>query len=171
MAQAEAKKSWVKEIVVSVTGSVLILVIQQHLGLSNKPADATPPPAAVKGVALRHLERGKQLLRAGQHGQAAASCTEALCLDPGLAEGYLLRGWAHLCLDQPEQAVRDYTEAIRLDPTSAAAYGNRGWAQGQLGRYEQAVRDCEEALRLHPGLDEVRRVRAWALARGRADGG
>jgi tetratricopeptide (TPR) repeat protein len=182
MAAAEAKKNWAREIGVTVAGSVIVLVIQNHFGLKDKPPGTPPPlpapppaqsaavPPSPGAVALRHLDRGKEYARAGQHALALGDYTAALRLDPALVEGYARRAWSQLSLGRFEQAAGDYSAALRLDPASSHAYANRGWVYCQLGHYERAIRDCEQALRLDPGLEQAYRVREWARGQQRTFG-
>jgi tetratricopeptide (TPR) repeat protein len=168
MAREGATRSWLREIGITVTGSVLIFVIQNKLGLTTKPPDArlaqsppAPPPDS-RPSALRFYERALECARQGHYVQAVEDHTEALRIDPGLAAAYAGRGWAYLRQNDFRRAIQDYTEAIRHDPGAAPAYLNRAWAHLQVDDYEQAIRDCTEALRLDPGLTRAHEMRSWA---------
>src|SRR5262249_15654294 len=134
VARAETRKSWVKEIGVTVTGSVLVLLIQYELGLTVKPPEARPAPGAAaaspdpRSDARRFYERATECARQGRYDQAVENHTEALRLDPTFAAAYAGRGWAYAQQNHFDRAIKDCTQAIRHDPTCAQAYLNRGWA-------------------------------------------
>jgi tetratricopeptide (TPR) repeat protein len=170
VAREETRKSWVKEIVVTVTGSVLVLLIQRELGLTVKPPEARPAPGAAgaspdpRSDALRFYERATECARQGRYDQAVENHTEALRLDPTFAAAYAGRGWAYAQQNHFDRAIKDCTQAIRHDPTCAQAYLNRGWAHLQACCHEQAIQDCTEAIRLDPNLRHAYEIRSRACA-------
>ncbi len=57
----------------------------------------------------------------GDNDHAMADYTEAIRLDPKLANAYDNRGRAYRAKGENDRAVRDFKEAIRLDPKLAPA--------------------------------------------------
>jgi tetratricopeptide (TPR) repeat protein len=171
MTRLNAGKSWVKNLVGTVTGSVAVFLVQNYLGLTLSGSDphtehASPPePLALKAEAYRFYERALESGRQGRYTEAVADYTESLRLDPTFASAYLNRAWTVGQLGHYDRMVADCTEAAGLDRSSALAYANRGWAYAKLGRYDLAVQDCTEAIRLDPSLTQAAATRAWALAR------
>ena len=74
------------------------------------------------------MRPGLGLRRKGDYDKAIADYTEAIRLNPKLAEAYYSRGFAYGKKGDYDKAIADYTEAIRLDPKYAEAYYNRGVA-------------------------------------------
>lgn len=168
MAKQASRKNWFQETVATVVGSVIVLVLQTHCGLTPPAATTVPAPvtaaANVRANALRYFEEATQCTRQGDFDRAIDHYTEAIRLNPSLAPAYAHRGRAYGQQGRYEQAFKDSSEALRLDPGSAFAYLLRGWAAGQIEQYEQAIRDCTEALRLDPSLTQAYQIRSWAWA-------
>jgi tetratricopeptide (TPR) repeat protein len=164
-------KSWVKNLLGTVTGSVAVFLVQHYLGLSFGTPDACPEhnilpePQALKVEASRFYTRALESGRQGRYAEAVAEYTEALRLDPTFGSAYLNRAWTLGQLGHFERMAADCTEAAGLDRSSALAYANRGWAYANLARYDLAVQDCTEAMRLDPTLTQAAATRSWALAR------
>ena len=78
--------------------------------------------------------------------------SNAIKLQPHLAEAYSNRGIAYSNLGQQRHAIEDCNEAIRLKPNDAETYVNRGNAYRILGQYQRAIEDYNEAIRLKPNL-------------------
>ena len=107
-------------------------------------------------AAQRLLDRGKDLFRLGQFGEAAATLDEALRIDPRLAGAYILRGTILVNLKEYERAIVDFQEAIRRNPEDAVAFNNCGLAYSGRGDYYRAIRDYSEAVRLNPRNASIR---------------
>jgi tetratricopeptide (TPR) repeat protein len=83
--------------------------------------------------------------------RALADYSEAVGLNPKLANAYYGRGVVWSKEDDVERALADFTEAIRLEPNNAIYYNERCWALAVADRdLELALADCTEALRLEP---------------------
>jgi tetratricopeptide (TPR) repeat protein len=104
-----------------------------------------PSPA---GQAVR---RGLALAQQGDHERAIAAFTEALRLDPELAEAYVRRGDALRFSGDYERAAEDYSAALRIEPHNVRAAVQRGLLYRLAGRHEEAVEDFTTALARDPG--------------------
>ena len=83
--------------------------------------------------------------------RALADYSEAVGLNPKLANAYYGRGVVWSKEDDVERALADFTEAIRLEPNNAIYYNERCWALAVADRdLELALADCTDALRLEP---------------------
>jgi tetratricopeptide (TPR) repeat protein len=83
--------------------------------------------------------------------RALADYSEAVGLNPKLANAYYGRGVVWSKEDEVERALADFTEAIRLEPNNAIYYNERCWALAVADRdLELALADCTEALRREP---------------------
>ena len=84
----------------------------------------------------------------GDTDRAIADYTEAIRLDPKLANAYNNRGTAYRDKGDTDRAIADFTEAIRLDPKYANAYVNRGLAYEKLADFARARSDFNATLGL-----------------------
>jgi tetratricopeptide (TPR) repeat protein len=72
------------------------------------------------GVARRHLNFARQLLRLRQHEKALDEVKKSLAFAPS-ADGYALQGEVLTALRRCPDALRAYDAALKLDPANAAA--------------------------------------------------
>jgi tetratricopeptide (TPR) repeat protein len=104
---------------------------------------------------LVYLNRGAAYNSKWRFDKAIGDQTEALRLNPKLADAHAGRGFAHLRKGEMEKAIADLTEAICLDPNSQSAYYNRGLIRLQSAEHDQALADFEEAVRCNPKSGEA----------------
>ena len=85
----------------------------------------------------------------GDYNKAIADCTEAIRLNPQLAEAYAGRGCAYVEKGDHDKAISDFTEAIHLNPKHVNAYyNNRGIAYQRKGEKDKAEEDFAEDKKL-----------------------
>ena len=101
-------------------------------------------------AALDSYNLGTEALEKEDYDLAITCFTEAIRLDPRMAEAYNNRAYAYSEKGDYDQAIADLTEAIRLDPNLAAAYDNRGRAYGDKGEFDKAIADHTKAIQLDP---------------------
>ena len=82
--------------------------------------------------------------------QAVEHYTEALRLNPQLAEAYNNRGNIYNSSGEHDLAIIDYNKAIALNSNHADTYHNRGLAYGEKGDFEFAIVDFTKAIQLKP---------------------
>jgi tetratricopeptide (TPR) repeat protein len=87
--------------------------------------------------------------------QALADFTQAVALDPQLAEGYHHRGRVYGRYNHYERALADFNRALALDPRFAAAYADRGFIYEKQGQYAKALADYTHALALNAYADDL----------------
>jgi protein O-GlcNAc transferase len=90
--------------------------------------------------------------------------TEAISLNPSLAETWNNRGTTFNDLNRHEEAIADFDKAAALNPHYAEALHNKGKSLLALKRAEEALAAFDRALALNSGLAET-----W-LGRGNAFG-
>jgi tetratricopeptide (TPR) repeat protein len=105
-------------------------------------------------------------------GKAIADYSEAIRLDPQLAEAYGRRGLAHARRGEDEQAIADLDTALRLDaevlkPDTYQVFRSRGLAHFHRRELDAAVADHTEEIRRTPYYADgyLHRARAH-LAKG-----
>jgi len=106
------------------------------------------PPGSAEALALARRASGYE--ENGVYDQAIAVYSQAIELDPGLADAYLGRGWSRLATGAPGEAARDFQRLTALRPDRADAYFGHAWALEQMGDRAQASRQYGEAIRLQP---------------------
>ncbi len=121
-----------------------------------------PHVATSADRAAEAYQKGKSCLEKGDSDAAIAAFTEAIRLDPKLANAYTDRGVAYEGKGDLDKAIADYAEAIRLDPKTALAYYNRGIAYAKKRDVDKAIADYTEAIRLDPKLVQAYCNRATA---------
>jgi lipoprotein NlpI len=100
-----------------------------------------------RGSAYQDLNRDLAL--------AIADYTEAIRLDPLVAEGYGGRGLAYARLSRDDEAITDLDTALRLDanvlrPDTYRVYRSRGLANLRRREFDRAIADHTEEIRLTP---------------------
>jgi tetratricopeptide (TPR) repeat protein len=120
--------------------------------------------------AITCYNRGWSYAQNGEYDEAIVNFTEAIRLDPELADAYRDRGTCHAQKGEYDQAIADLTEAIRLDPEQALAYYNRGGAKLGRGDYEGAIADYDADLQVNPNHANAYYKRGYAwIKRGEWD--
>ena len=88
--------------------------------------------------------------RKRQYKAAIKHYTDALQLNPDLAEIYHNRGTLQNLLGQPERAIADWDAALARSPDFTEAYFNRAAAKTTLGDFEGGIADCSTAIESNP---------------------
>jgi len=91
--------------------------------------------------------------------------TEAVRLDPKVADAWWARAVAYLGKKEYAKAAEDCTEAIKLEADHAPAYRERGRANLGLQKYPAAIEDFTTYLKLRPNDPEGYEMRALAHAK------
>jgi tetratricopeptide (TPR) repeat protein len=86
----------------------------------------------------------------GEYDKVISTATEAIRLDPKIADAFHIRARASGRNGDPDGAIADENEAIRLDPTDAHFFNNRGLNYARKRDYARAISDYNEAIRLDP---------------------
>lgn len=101
------------------------------------------------------IARGIQHAEDQDYEQALKDYSEAIRMNPHLAEAYLDRGYAHMGLDGFEDARTDFAEAIRLDENDWSGYYARGKLYESMDQFDQAAADFNQASAI------IERVHDW----------
>jgi tetratricopeptide (TPR) repeat protein len=86
---------------------------------------------------------------------AVADYTQAIAINPNLAEAYNNRGIVYRNQQKWDLAVADYTQAIAINPNLAEAYTNRGNVYRNQQKWDLAVADFTQAIAINPNLAEA----------------
>ncbi len=113
-------------------------------------ATAAPPVTERQLSAEEYFERACQAVENWDYDGALADFTEALRLNPQLAEAWNNRGIARRVKGDLDGALADYAEALRLNPQLVYAYNNRGEAWFVLQHFSDALADFQRANELQP---------------------
>ena len=81
--------------------------------------------------------------------------TQAVGLNPRLAQAYCGRGGAYLSKGDFDRAIQDLSRAVELEADHSCAYANRGRVYIREGDYEQALRDLDKAIELNQNFDNA----------------
>jgi tetratricopeptide (TPR) repeat protein len=101
-----------------------------------------------KNRAIALNNRAWAYSRKDEYGRAIEDFTQAISLDPTLANTFYRRGTAYLETGQYNRAIADFDQAIGLDPQSISAFTNRGNAYALQQQYDRAIADYNAAIRL-----------------------
>jgi len=108
------------------------------------------------------------LAEQGELAEAISTYSEAISIDPRLAQAYANRGETYARTGQLDEALVDLDKAIELDLGLGAVRASRGRVHFLRHEYDAALADYEEALRLAPDIAPFLRIcqgDIW-LARG-----
>ncbi|XP_052281417.1 uncharacterized protein LOC127878913 isoform X2 [Dreissena polymorpha] len=81
--------------------------------------------------------------------QALDAFTDAIKLNPNMAEALYQRGMARMKLKM-SKGIQDFNRALALNPTIFQAYLSRACFYGSKGNYTKAILNCNEAIKLQP---------------------
>jgi tetratricopeptide (TPR) repeat protein len=115
--------------------------------------------------AYSHYRRAVGWSEKQEYDKAIADYSEAVRLDPKLADAYEGRGNAWLAKNDYDKAIADHNEAVRLDPHSAHAHYNRASAWSERKELLSA-RTC----RARDGAGRCRHTRLGRRSRTRCNG-
>jgi Flp pilus assembly protein TadD len=100
------------------------------------------------------LDQGKELYRNDQDTEAVQAFTEAVRLDPELAEAHFRLALGYESLGKEEEAEGQYKKAVETykkyladNPDDAEAHYALGQTYAGLGQYSEAIREYREATR------------------------
>ncbi|HEX3251343.1 MAG TPA: tetratricopeptide repeat protein [Pyrinomonadaceae bacterium] len=110
---------------------------------------------AVDPVRARSLlDKGKELYRKDQDTEAVQALTEAVKLDPDLAEAHFRLALGYESLGKQEEAEKEYKKAVEAykkylleHPDDAEAHYALGQTYAGLGQYSEAIREYREATK------------------------
>jgi predicted O-linked N-acetylglucosamine transferase (SPINDLY family) len=115
----------------------------------------TSQPDRNRREAVIQNDLGKDLIRQGRRGEAAASFERAVKLDANFAEAHNNFGNTLNDHQRFDEAIGEYRRAIALNPQYVEAHFNLGNAFRGKGVWEEAIASYRQALKIRPGLAEA----------------
>lgn len=103
-------------------------------------------PAYAQIRAAIEFRRGVVLRLLGRYGDAVASLTEAINLNPELAEAYFRRGICFYYMGEDNLAILDFQHAGNIEYQDPRPKLWEGFAYAKLGNYHEAIRAYGLAL-------------------------
>jgi tetratricopeptide (TPR) repeat protein len=125
---------------------------------------ATPALAGQAATAKDALAKGKAAVEKDNPDAAIAAFTEAIRLDPKMAEAYYCRARVLSDKNENAKAIADYSQAVKLNPKYAEAWCNRGREYAVDGQVEKALADLAEAIKINPKLLPAYQTRGWVYS-------
>jgi len=101
------------------------------------PAPKTNPP----GDAKTFVDRAWSSIDKGLYNQALRELSQAVEIEPNLADAWFARGWANEKSGKELSAIGDYARAIAAKPDHAFALFSRGYLNLYVGNPRSAVTD------------------------------
>jgi tetratricopeptide (TPR) repeat protein len=101
-------------------------------------------------LAVKYFNRGNAYRQKGDNDRAIADYTQAIAIDPKMANSYYNRGGLYRERGDNDRAIVDYTQAIGIYPKDADFYYNRGNAYLQKGDNDRAIVDYTQTIALDP---------------------
>jgi Tfp pilus assembly protein PilF len=117
------------------------------------------------GTAKEHLSAGREYLRDGQINNAIAELSQAVSMDPKLAEAHNLLGVAFDRKGMGDRAKESYEKAVKFEPEDAQTLNNLGFSLYQNGNYRAAVDRLKRAAKLAPSDERILNNLGLALCR------
>ncbi|MCU0320384.1 MAG: hypothetical protein MUE88_09965, partial [Flavobacteriales bacterium] len=109
--------------------------------------------------ALQAIQQGDMLLRLGNSEQAYILYTNAIQMDPALADGYMKRASLLQRTGRYLEARSDIDKALGLNPMSSYILDRRAKLNILLSDYKGAEQDMQQARFLAPYDDLLRKAR------------
>jgi tetratricopeptide (TPR) repeat protein len=104
------------------------------------------------------IEKGWNLISAGEYGAAEAALTKALELSPGEPQAESLLGWAMMLNERYDEALLAFQKVLMREPANALARVNLGYVCLRKGLHNDAIEHLSRAIR----LDKDRRATTYA---------
>lgn len=101
------------------------------------------------------FELGVNYLDNNELEMALVAFSQALRLDPNMAQAYNGRGVCYAMKDEFEKALADCCEAIRLDPWNVDFYRTRSYVYERLGDEEKSRDDLAKANEFETALEQA----------------
>jgi tetratricopeptide (TPR) repeat protein len=140
---------------------------------------AAPTPWSLPGISIpegpldsaaAYVNRAEERMHIGDVDRAITDYTEAIRLDPQVAEYYHQRGVAWMSKEDYDRAIADCNEAIRLAPESSPNWFLRGTLWINKCEFDRAIADFSEVIRTHPTSAPPYQLRGYAwLSKGEFD--
>ncbi|MGJ3249826.1 MAG: DnaJ domain-containing protein [Elainellaceae cyanobacterium] len=115
-------------------------------------------------TAVEFYQQGIEKTRAGDYQRALADYTQAIKLNPNLAEVYDQRGFVYYRLKDYSAAFADYSQALHINPKLASVYYHRGLTRFALGYSQTAIEDYTQAIHHDPNHAQAYHQRGLAYA-------
>lgn len=137
-------------------------------------SSSTPTAEQSRAEARQYLEEGKQAYRNDQDSKAAEAFSQALKLDPDLAEAQFRLALALAVLGRDKEAEDSYRRAVESykkyfadeqNEQDAEAHYNLGQTYAGLHLYADAVREYRQATRFNPDDADIYYDLGMALTR------
>ncbi|MBD2056719.1 tetratricopeptide repeat protein [Oculatella sp. FACHB-28] len=129
------------------------------------------------GIASRHspveplIQQAAEAQNAENFQQALSCLTEAIQLEPELADLYYYRSAAYQGLGQRQYALADLSQAIQLNPRVADYYYNRGGMYFDM-KNDACIADFNQVIKLDPYLAEAHfNLGSFYVSQGRKQDG
>ncbi len=109
-----------------------------------------PPVPAGESNAAVHLERGRELLNAGQLSEAITELSLAASLDPKSGEVHTLLGVAYDRKGLRDRAQQAFETALHSPDDEAMHLNNLGYLEYKNGEYDKAIKYLKRASKINP---------------------
>ncbi|MFN2566906.1 MAG: tetratricopeptide repeat protein [Gemmatimonadaceae bacterium] len=104
------------------------------------------------------IDKGWNLISAGEYAAAETALTKALELSPGEPQAESLLGWAMMLNERYDEALLAFQKVLMREPANAIARVNLGYVCLRKGLLAEAVEHLSRAIR----LDKDRRATMYA---------
>lgn len=125
------------------------------------PTPAVPLAAPTRADHLNassHIEKGWNLISAGDPAAAEKILERALALVPGDSQATTLLGWARMLQEKYDDALVNFQQIMAREPTNALALVNIGYICLKKKIFGEAIEHLSKAIR----LDNDRRATLYA---------
>jgi len=129
-------------------------------GCGSSPSSGSTQAGNVQTL----LDNGKRLFDQGDYDGAIQELSEAIKLDPKLAEAYAYRARAYSSKSDYDRGLSEANRAVQLNSRLAMGYFARGGAYQGKDDIDRAISDYTEAIRLDPKFGTAYNNRGLAYA-------
>lgn len=101
------------------------------------------------------FDLGVNYLEHGEIEMALLAFTQAIRLDPKMAQAYNGRGVVYAMKDELDKALADCCEAVKLDPWNPEFFRTRGYVYSRLGQEDKGREDVARADQFEAALEQA----------------
>ncbi len=142
--------------------SLILLILFLGVGCGENTQQVK---SSQETVAIELMNQGAFKGMSGDKIGSIKDLSEAIRLNPNLADAYYNRGLIYLDLGKYDEGLADFDEAIRLKPEFSKSYHGKGLIYLQIGQLEKALDNFTISINMLPSYGRSYYYRSFVYNR------